>query len=173
MDAGFCKTSGSWDCPSSLARVSPPQPNDSSSSPPSRPRIFPAPSARLQQRGMTLSDHTTAHNPESNSAVATETEPTTSEPTLTEQQMSEPNTTGSRGTEQHASDTEQASPAAVETPHASASVSSSDDKHAGEDFASALESFTTETEEAVGEDRVIKGTVLKLTSTHVVVDVGR
>ncbi len=121
---------------------------------------------------MTLSDHTTAHNPESNSAVATETEPTTSEPTLTEQQMSEPNTTGSRGTEQHASDTEQASPAAVETPHASASVSSSDDKHAGEDFASALESFTTETEEAVGEDRVIKGTVLKLTSTHVVVDVG-
>jgi small subunit ribosomal protein S1 len=121
---------------------------------------------------MTLSDHTTAHNPESNSAVATETEPTTSEPTLTEQQMSEPNTTGSRGTEQRASDTEQASPAAVETPHASASASSSDDKHAGEDFASALESFTTETEEAVGEDRVIKGTVLKLTSTHVVVDVG-
>ena len=27
-------------------------------------------------------------------------------------------------------------------------------------------------EEAVGEDRVIKGTVLKLTATHVVVDVG-
>jgi small subunit ribosomal protein S1 len=41
-----------------------------------------------------------------------------------------------------------------------------------DDFASALESFTTETEEAVGEDHVLKGTVLKLTSTHVVVDIG-
>jgi small subunit ribosomal protein S1 len=42
----------------------------------------------------------------------------------------------------------------------------------GDDFASALESFTTETEEAAGEDKVIKGTVLKLTPTHVVVDIG-
>ncbi|HEX3354714.1 MAG TPA: 30S ribosomal protein S1 [Terriglobales bacterium] len=41
-----------------------------------------------------------------------------------------------------------------------------------EDFASALESFTTETEEAAREDNVIKGTVLKITSTHVVVDIG-
>ena len=43
---------------------------------------------------------------------------------------------------------------------------------ATEDFAAALETFTTETEEAIGEDRVIKGTVLKLTATHVVVDIG-
>jgi small subunit ribosomal protein S1 len=41
-----------------------------------------------------------------------------------------------------------------------------------DDFATALETFTTEVEEAVGDDRVIKGTVLKLTPTHVVVDVG-
>ncbi len=41
-----------------------------------------------------------------------------------------------------------------------------------EDFASALETFTTEAEEAVGDDRVIRGTVLKLTPTHVVVDIG-
>jgi small subunit ribosomal protein S1 len=41
-----------------------------------------------------------------------------------------------------------------------------------DDFASALESFTTETEEATGEDHVIHGTVLKLTSTHVFVDIG-
>jgi small subunit ribosomal protein S1 len=41
-----------------------------------------------------------------------------------------------------------------------------------EDFATALESFTTETKEAKTEDRVIKGTVLKLTPTHVVVDIG-
>ncbi|MGA8762725.1 MAG: 30S ribosomal protein S1 [Candidatus Sulfotelmatobacter sp.] len=43
---------------------------------------------------------------------------------------------------------------------------------ASDDFATALETFTTEAEEAVSEDRVIKGTVLKLTSTHVVVDIG-
>lgn len=41
-----------------------------------------------------------------------------------------------------------------------------------EDFAAALESFTTEAEEAVSDERVIKGTVLKLTPTHVVVDIG-
>ncbi len=41
-----------------------------------------------------------------------------------------------------------------------------------DDFASALESFTNETEEVEGEERVIKGTVLKLTPTHVVVDIG-
>jgi small subunit ribosomal protein S1 len=41
-----------------------------------------------------------------------------------------------------------------------------------DDFASALETFTTEAEEAVSEDRVIKGTVLKLTDKHVVVDIG-
>lgn len=43
---------------------------------------------------------------------------------------------------------------------------------ATEDFAAALENFTTETEEAASEDNVIKGTVLKLTPSHVVVDIG-
>src|SRR5262249_2904909 len=43
---------------------------------------------------------------------------------------------------------------------------------APDDFASALENFTTETEEAEGEDHVIRGTVVKLTGTHVVVDIG-
>ena len=43
---------------------------------------------------------------------------------------------------------------------------------ATEDFAAALETFTTESEEAVSEDNVLKGTVLKLTPTHVVVDIG-
>ncbi len=56
-----------------------------------------------------------------------------------------------------------AQPAPAEETHAASG---------GEDFASALETFTTETEEAVSEDRVIKGTVLKLTGTHVVVDIG-
>jgi small subunit ribosomal protein S1 len=43
---------------------------------------------------------------------------------------------------------------------------------ASDDFAAALENFTTETEESVGDDHVIKGTVVKLTATHVVVDFG-
>src|SRR5208282_2906579 len=41
-----------------------------------------------------------------------------------------------------------------------------------DDFAAALQHFETETEESVGDDHVIKGTVVKLTATHVVVDIG-
>src|ERR1035441_6280938 len=41
-----------------------------------------------------------------------------------------------------------------------------------DDFAAALHHFETETEEAVGDDHVIKGRVVKLTATHVVVDIG-
>ena len=41
-----------------------------------------------------------------------------------------------------------------------------------EDFAAALESFTLETEPAPSEDNVIKGTVVKISATHVVVDIG-
>jgi small subunit ribosomal protein S1 len=95
-----------------------------------------------------LFDETTAHNSESNSSVAT-AEPTTEQ--------------------QHQPEQNQA--AAATDAHASSSTT--DDKSApGEDFASVLENFTTEAEEAVSEDRVIKGTVLKLTATHVVVDIG-
>jgi small subunit ribosomal protein S1 len=43
---------------------------------------------------------------------------------------------------------------------------------ASEDFASVLESFTAEAAEAASDDHVLKGMVLKLTSTHVVVDIG-
>ena len=41
-----------------------------------------------------------------------------------------------------------------------------------EDFASALESFTAKSEAEEAEERRLKGTVLKITATHVVVDVG-
>src|SRR5246500_25014 len=42
-----------------------------------------------------------------------------------------------------------------------------------DDFAAALETFTTEVEEQqASDDHVLKGTVLKLTPTHVVVDIG-
>ena len=100
-------------------------------------------------------DDTTAHNSDSATAVVTETEPTATELTQTEQSAPVATATST------AASTEEAHPAPT-----------GDDKHANEDFASALENFTTETEEAVGEDRVIKGTVLKLTGTHVVVDIG-
>jgi len=103
-----------------------------------------------------LFDDTTNHNSDSTSAVATETEPTAAEPMSTEQQASVVTAASSESL----------------TEESSHPASTADDKHASEDFASALENFTTETEEAVGEDRVIKGTVLKLTSTHVVVDIG-
>lgn len=41
-----------------------------------------------------------------------------------------------------------------------------------DDFAAALESYTLETEPAPSEDNVFKGTVVKITPTHVVVDIG-
>jgi small subunit ribosomal protein S1 len=104
---------------------------------------------------MTLFDDTTAHHSDSATAVATEAEPTATETTQTEPTPAPVATA--------------ASTAASAEEH---SAPTGDDKHASEDFASALENFTTETEEAVGEDRVIKGTVLKLTATHVVVDIG-
>jgi small subunit ribosomal protein S1 len=41
-----------------------------------------------------------------------------------------------------------------------------------EDFATALETFTPETESDSSDDRVLKGTVLKITPSHVLVDIG-
>src|SRR5919202_194751 len=98
---------------------------------------------------MTLFDDNTSHHP----TATVEHEPTTSSdvPAHSESQASEP--------QQHA----EVAQAQTEEKPASAPA---------EDFAAALETFTTEAEEAVGEDRVIRGTVLKLTPTHVVVDIG-
>ena len=45
-------------------------------------------------------------------------------------------------------------------------------KDLSEDFATALETFSTEAENEVSDDRVIKGTVLKVTGSHVLVDIG-
>src|SRR5499433_7238 len=57
----------------------------------------------------------------------------------------------------------------VEQP--SAGVAHKEETHM-EDFAAALESYTLETEPAPSEDNVFKGTVIKITPTHVVVDIG-
>ena len=91
---------------------------------------------------MTLFDDTNLPYPESNTTTLTEQQPATEAPNSQAEQSA-----NARAEEQR--------PAAVI-----------------DDFASALESFTTETEEAEGDDHVLKGTVLKLTPTHVVVDIG-
>ena len=95
---------------------------------------------------MTLLDDNTAHNLDS----ATST--TVAEPSASAPEESTPD---------HTSQPQAVAPRQEEKPATSS-----------EDFASALESFTTETEEAAGENHVLKGTVLKLTPTHVVVDIG-
>ncbi len=65
--------------------------------------------------------------------------------------------------------------AAAEAPAPAEEAQPAEKAHAEkepEDFASALETFTAETEAAAAEDRVLTGIVLKITQNHVVVDVG-
>src|SRR5215468_11927111 len=57
------------------------------------------------------------------------------------------------------------------TEQPNAGVAQKEENHM-EDFAAALESYTLETEPAPSEDNVFKGTVIKITPTHVVVDIG-
>src|SRR5262249_20701450 len=57
------------------------------------------------------------------------------------------------------------------TEQPSAGVAQKEETHM-DDFAAALESYTLETEPAPSEDNVFKGTVIKITPTHVVVDIG-
>jgi small subunit ribosomal protein S1 len=109
---------------------------------------------------MTLFDDNTTHNLDSmiheteshtgGSAVIDAPEP--AQPTPAEAQVSAPEPVRPEPT----------TPTTPDTPAVSAN----------DDFAAALETFTTETQESVGEDHVIKGTVIKLTPTHVVVDIG-
>ena len=63
---------------------------------------------------------------------------------------------------------------ATADPEPSEANDSHDEKQGAptDDFAAALATFTTESEEAASDDKTLKGTVLKLTSTHVVVDIG-
>jgi small subunit ribosomal protein S1 len=68
------------------------------------------------------------------------------------------------------SDSSSETASAQSTPSSQASDQPKQDM--SEDFATALETFTTEAESEVSEDRVIKGTVIKVTPTQVVVDIG-
>src|SRR6202521_6082653 len=107
---------------------------------------------------MTLFDDTTAHNSDSTTTIVSEAEP------VTDNHNPLPVAT--------AASSEEVPHPAEEAEHAAVGHDEKPSATASEDFASALETFTTETEEAAGDDRVIKGTVLKLTATHVVVDIG-
>jgi small subunit ribosomal protein S1 len=95
--------------------------------------------------------------------------PETAQPSPAETQASAPDSTPNSA--QNSAPTP-----AAETHEAPATTSSASATEApaaaSDDFAAALENFTTETEESVGDDHVIKGTVVKLTGTHVVVDFG-
>jgi small subunit ribosomal protein S1 len=100
---------------------------------------------------MSLYDDNTTRNFDSATSVQTENEPSA------------------------ASDVSSAQPA--DTPQPAPPVPAAEDKPSvtasNDDFAAALETFTTEVEEQqASEDHVLKGTVLKLTPTHVVVDIG-
>ncbi len=104
---------------------------------------------------MTLFEDANAPYSDSNTTTLTEPQPTT------EAQAEQPEQSAPEQ-QDHSEQVAQQSPAQP-----------GDEKPAtAEDFASVLDSFTAEAAEAVSEDHVLKGTVLKLTSTHVVVDIG-
>jgi small subunit ribosomal protein S1 len=104
---------------------------------------------------MTLFEDTDAPYSDSNTTTLTEQQPTT------EAQAEQPEQ-GAHDQHDHGHPDQSEQPA----------QSSEEKPAAGEDFASVLDSFTAEAAEAVSEDHVLKGTVLKLTATHVVVDIG-
>src|SRR6266700_411867 len=118
---------------------------------------------------MPLFDDTNAHYSDSNTTTLTEQQPANeaqAEQSAHEQHAQDQDAHDHGGSQQSHSQPTHSRPSDVQSAEERAASASPDD------FASALESFTTETEEAVGEDHVLKGTVLKLTSTHVVVDIG-
>ncbi len=106
---------------------------------------------------MALFDETQTHTNESetSSPSAEETQPQSSEASNDAVRAQ------STPTEAPASGSDQPSPAASE--HT---------KDLSEDFATALETFTEDAESDASDDRVLKGTVLKITPTHVVVSIG-
>jgi len=110
---------------------------------------------------MTLFDETNAPYSDSNTTTLTEQQPANEAQADQAEQLAHDGQT--LDSQNH--DQESATPGHVEP---------GDEKpaQATDDFASALDSFTAEAEEAAGEDHVLKGTVLKLTATHVVVDIG-
>ena len=129
---------------------------------------------------MTLFEDTDAPYSDSNTTTLTEQQPTTEAQTQQPEQSAhdqpdhEQQNHGleDRGQEDRGEQSAQLSETQP-SQAPSAQVQTADEKPApAEDFASVLDSFTAEAAEAVSDDHVLKGTVLKLTSTHVVVDIG-
>src|SRR5947209_4882915 len=68
---------------------------------------------------------------------------------------------------------EQTAPAVPKSSTRPAPVPTNDkDTMITDDFATALETFNAEPETVSGEEHIVKGTVLKITSSQVVVDIG-
>jgi len=148
LDAGSIRRSGSWDCPRVVRQNGLNTTKDHASSPLHHVPQSVAHSRADTREAITLHDDSTARSLES---MTQEHESHTSGPAVVD-----------------APEPAQSSPAEAQTsaPETSAAAAGP------EDFAAALENFTTETEESVGDDHVIKGRVVKLTPTHVVVDIG-
>src|SRR5512140_1827116 len=88
--------------------------------------------------------------------------------TLTEQQQTT-DTPTQQGEPTAEAPVHEAQASEAQAPEAQAQA---EEQKPAEDFASVLESFTTEAEETTGDDNVIHGTVLKVTGASVFVDIG-
>jgi small subunit ribosomal protein S1 len=126
---------------------------------------------------MTLYDDTTAHDTESHNSVSAVSEPGTHSGASETQSHTQSDPTQNQSPANSHKEAKPAMSSSATTDEKTETTVAPEEKPAAapaavEDFASALETFTTEAEEAVSEDRVIKGTVLKLTDKHVVVDIG-
>jgi small subunit ribosomal protein S1 len=115
---------------------------------------------------------TEAHSSEQNASAngSRTTEPTTDQ----QSKISKPENT-TLNTETHETNAPETATATI-TPETQSAAPEGKDEFASMDFASALQNFEAEqaaAEQAVpAEDNVLKGTVVKLTDKHVVVDVG-
>jgi small subunit ribosomal protein S1 len=118
-----------------------------------------------------LFDDSNAPYSDSNTTTLTEPQPTTEVQAEQTEQSAAPEHTEHLAPSAEPSEAPQAQAPETHSPEAQAQPA--DEKPApAEDFASVLDSFTAEAAEAASDDHVLKGTVLKLTATHVVVDIG-
>ena len=119
---------------------------------------------------MTLFEDSNAPYSDSNTTTLTEQQPATE--TQAEPPEQSAHDQQGRGPEGHGEQSAQLSEARPSDAQQGPAQLGDEKPAVAEDFASVLDSFTAEAAEAVSEDHVLKGTVLKLTSTHVVVDIG-
>ncbi len=121
-------------------------------------------------------DDSNAPYSDSNTTTLTEPQPTTEVQAEQTEQSAAPEQTEHLAPSAESSEAPQAQAPEAKAPETNspeAQAQAADEKQAApEDFASVLDSFTAEAAEAASDDHVLKGTVLKLTATNVVVDIG-